>query len=272
MNALHFGDKRLLLDSPVVMGILNVTPDSFSDGGKYVDVDMAAQKAVEMITHGAKIIDIGGESSGPGSKDVPLEEELKRVIPVIEKIRLLNDEVWISVDTYKAEVASRAILAGANIVNDVTALRGDAEMIDVLTKFNVPVVIMYSKDATARTTKEATDYEDVVMTVKTFLQDRVNYLLSAGVRANNIVIDPGMGAFVSSVAKYSFEIIDRLQEICSLDYPVLVGPSRKSFLGGLIDERLRPSLMAAKQCVNNGAKIIRVHDVKETVEALQLLV
>lgn len=256
-----------LPNSPIVMGILNVTPDSFSDGGKYLNIESATQRALEMIAEGAKIIDIGGESSGPGSVDVSLEEELERVIPVIKAIRKMDADVLISVDTYKAEVARAAILAGANMINDVTALRGDANMANVLKDFQCKIVIMYSKDSTARTTREVREYDDVVATVKSFLQSRIDFLLAHGVEKSNIIVDPGMGAFVSAEPKYSFEIINRLTELKDLGCPILVGVSRKSFLGGNVEDRLQASIEAAKTCVANGADIVRVHDVKETIAA-----
>lgn len=253
----------------LIMGILNVTPDSFSDGGQYLAVDEALKQALKMIEDGAKIIDIGGESSGPGSKDVSVEEELKRVIPVIRAIREFDKNVTISIDTCKSQVAKEAILAGANMVNDVSALRFDEQnMLKVLNEFNVPIVIMYSKDLGPRTTAFAQEYDNVVGTIKTFLQKRIEFLVANGVDKSRIIVDPGMGGFVSSVAKYSFEIIDRLAELKTLGCPILVGTSRKSFLGGDVKDRLEASIKTAKECVENGASIVRVHDVKQTVQAL----
>lgn len=270
MNAVLVSrQKRLSLASPVVMGILNVTPDSFSDGGEFLSVHKAVDRALAMIAEGAKIIDIGGESSGPGSIDVSLEEELSRVIPLIKAIRAYDNDIWLSVDTYKSEVAREAIMAGADMVNDVTATRADQKIIEVVKEFDVPLVIMYSKDVKARTTTEAREYGDVIKEIKHFLLQRIEVLRAAGVKDEQIIVDPGMGAFVSSIPSYSFEIIQRLAELQELGYPILVGPSRKSFLGGNLEDRLPASVLAAKSCVQNGAKIVRVHDVKETVEALQ---
>lgn len=253
----------------IVMGILNVTPDSFSDGGQFLSVHKAVDKALMMVAEGANIIDIGGESSGPGSVDVSLEEELKRVLPVIKAIRGYDEKIWISIDTYKAEVARQAIVAGANMINDVTALRSDPQMIQVIKEFGVPIAIMYSKDSDARTTTDAREYDDVMYEIKEFLRERIAFLQAGGVKDQQIVIDPGMGAFVSSVPKYSFEIMERLSELKELGFPIMIGPSRKSFLGGKVEDRLKASVEAAKLCVQNGATIVRVHDVKETVEALQ---
>lgn len=269
--------------TPIIMGILNVTSDSFSDGGKYYEIESRKQKAesrggsailraVEMIKEGAAIIDIGGESTGPGSKDVSCEEELKRIIPVIKELRKQNSDIWISVDTYKSNVAHEAIKAGACIINDVTALRGDPDMARIIAKLDVPVILMYSKDSTARTTSGKVQYNDVVEIILKFLDERTKYAISVGIRRENIIIDPGMGAFVSGDPKYSWEILERLREFEVLGFSILIGASRKSFLAGPTklppNERLEASLEAAKFAVKNGASILRVHDVKETIDFL----
>jgi dihydropteroate synthase len=259
-----------------IMGILNVTPDSFSDGGKYMDPDLAVARARQIVEEGADMIDIGGESSGPGSVDVPLEEELRRVIPLVRAIRKV---AFISVDTYKAEVARQAIAAGARMINDVTGLRGDPEMVRVIAATGAPVVLMYSKDPTARTTRLKKHYRDVVKIIYKFLEERIDFVLRNGVKPNQIIIDPGMGAFVSMDPKYSFEILERLAEFKKLGFPILVGVSRKSFLQaepkrgyfinaprraqpqGKIEERLESTLAANRLAIQNGADIIRVHDV-----------
>lgn len=248
------------------MGILNVTPDSFSDGGKYVKPQEALKQALQMIKEGADIIDIGGESSGPNSKDVTLKEELRRVIPVVLSLRALvkkeGSNLLISVDTWKAEVARQAVMAGANMINDVTALRGDPGMAKIVAQTGVPIVLMYSKDPTARTTRTQKRYKNVVKTIIAFLQERVDFALAAGIKRTQIILDPGMGAFVSSIPKYSYEILERLKEFKKLGFPILVGASRKSFLPGTIHERLAPTLKAHRLAVQNGAAIIRVHDVQ----------
>lgn len=246
------------------MGILNVTPDSFSDGGKYFDTDLAMEKALQMIRDGADIIDVGGESTGPGSSAVTEEEELRRVIPVIERIKKSigkKNKPIISVDTYKAQIAQSAICAGASIVNDVTALRGDPQMASLIVKTGVKIVLMYSKDPTPRTTREAKQYKDVVKAVADFLNGRIDFALKAGIKKSQIIIDPGMGAFVSGEPKYSFEILRRLREIKKLGYPILVGVSRKSFLPGAIADRDAPTFIANLVAAKNGADILRVHEV-----------
>ncbi|MBT5016186.1 dihydropteroate synthase [Candidatus Peregrinibacteria bacterium] len=259
------------------MGILNVTPDSFSDGGDLdgseggVLVEAVVQRAQKMILEGADILDIGGEATGPGSKDVSLEEELSRVIPVIKAVRAELPEVWISVDTWKAEVARQAIVAGADMVNDVTALRGDEEMANVVLENEVPICLMYSKDGNARTTTDSIEYDDVMVTIKDFLRERVEMAQQKGIP--QIILDPGMGVFVSMNPDYSYEVLEKLRELEELGFPILVGTSRKSFLTARFGEkvpkeRLEGSVMTTLQAALNGAHILRVHDVKETREMI----
>jgi len=267
---------KIALPMPCLMGVLNVTPDSFSDGGDFFSVEKAIARGLEMVSEGAAILDIGGESTGPESQEVSLEEELKRVIPVIRGLREKNPEIMISIDTWKAEVARQALEAGATMVNDVTALRGDLEMAKVVAKANVPVILMYSKDATARTTSKAVDYEDVIQTIRDFLAARVTVAEATGIRRENIWIDPGMGAFVSKKGCYSLEILRRLEELKTLGLPIVVGASRKGFIGEFCGgngpkDRLEGSLAAATIALLNGASVIRAHDVKEHARVLKLV-
>ncbi len=246
------------------MGILNLTPDSFSDGGRFEGlggVESVVEVAKQMVKDGALYLDIGGESTGPGSKDVTLEEELARVIPAIRAVRAALPNVRISVDTWKSEVARQAIEAGANMVNDVTAGRGDAAMFSVLEAGGVPMVLMYSKQNSPRTDREMVEYEDVMKTVKDFLRERVAAARAAGVK--EVFVDPGMGAFVSGESKYSFEIIERIEELRELGCPILVGTSRKGFLG---DDKLGMTLWSTLQ-LRGKVDILRVHDVFENVTA-----
>lgn len=258
-----------------IMGILNVTPDSFSDGGKYTLPQAALQQALQLIREGADMIDIGGEASGPGSQYVPAQEEMRRVLLVIERLnrfRLHRPKPVISIDTYKAEVAWNAIAAGASMVNDITALRGDPEMAGVIAKSGVSVVLMYAKDPTARTTRIKKRYRDIMRTVKDFLEARISFAQRTGIKKSQIILDPGMGAFVSMEPKYSYEILRRLGELKVFGCPILVGTSRKSFLPGTIEERLEPTLTANLLAIQNGADIIRVHDVaahRRLIETLQ---
>lgn len=246
------------------MGILNLTPDSFSDGGEFNTQESAIARIEDMIAQGADIIDIGGESTGPGSPNVSVEEELRRTKPIIDVIaeKKLTDKTLFSIDTYKASVAEYALENGFKMVNDVTALRGDPKMINVLLRYEPYVVLMYSKDPTPRTTKEAVEYDDVMASIKTFLLERVSTLVEAGFPEDKIIIDPGMGAFISSIPDYSFEVINRLEELKLLGYPILVGISRKSCLGGKMEDRDQPSVEWSLKAIKKGASIIRIHNVE----------
>lgn len=245
------------------MGIVNVTPDSFSDGGSFYKEKDAEKQIQKLIKDGADIIDIGGESTGPESKGVSAEEEMRRIKPIIDFVvkNKLTKKAQFSIDTYKASVARYALESGFTMVNDVTALRGDADMMDVLITYQPQVILMYSKDKTPRTTNEKINYDDVVASIKSFLIGQIVSLVDAGFPEENIIVDPGMGMFVSADPKYSFEIIERLPEIKQLGYPVCIGPSRKSFLGGRMEERDNPSVTWSLKSIKNGADIIRIHNV-----------
>lgn len=254
---------------PLLMGILNVTPDSFSDGGRFFSLEDAVRHGLSLASDGADILDIGGESTGPGSSFVDEKEEIQRVIPVIRELsKLLPEKCVLSIDTYKSKVAEKAISTGAKIVNDVTALRGDPKMAEIIQKTGVRVVLMYSKDSTPRTTSDEVQYKDVVSHIMTFLQERVEFALSQGIQKEQIILDPGMGAFISGDEKYSLEVLRRLREF-QMGFPVLIGASRKGFIGKLMggaspSERIPGSLACAAAACYNGADILRVHDVKET--------
>ena len=248
---------------PKIMGVVNVTPDSFSDGGDFYKQEDAEKQIQKLIKDKADIIDIGGESTGPGSQDISLEEEMKRVKPIIDFItkNKLYKKAQFSIDTYKAPVARYALENGFTMVNDVTALRGDPSMVDVLIDYQPKVILMYSKDPTPRTTTENMQYADIIASIKSFLIGQLVTLLDAGFSEENIILDPGMGMFVSADPKYSFEIIDRLLELKQLGYPVCVGVSRKSFLGGKPKERETSSIEWSIRAIKNGADIIRIHNV-----------
>lgn len=253
---------------PLIMGILNITPDSFSDGGKFNTLKKAVKRAKQMESEGADIIDIGGESTGPDSKFISLEEELNRIIPILKIIRK-NTKLPISIDTYKSEVAKQALENGANIINDVTALRGDKNMAKIAAKYACPIILMYSKDKTPRTTRKPKTYKDILKTIKTFLENRIKYAKQQGIKNSQIIIDPGMGAFISNIPKYSFEIIAKLNELKSIKLPILIGISRKSFLGGEMETRDLKSATLSAIAYLNGADIIRTHNVKTTLECLK---
>ena len=250
------------LSKPLIMGILNVTPDSFSDGGKFNSVENAISHAKQMLEEGADIIDVGGESTRPGSDPVSLEEELARVIPVIDE--LLKLDTTISIDTTKPEVAEECLKRGVHILNDVTGLR-DPKMLEVAAKYDVPVIIMHMLGE-PKTMQNDIHYDDVVVEIKCYLQIQATKAKQAGI--SHIILDPGIG--FGKTVEHNYEIIRRLAEFTELGYPVLVGPSRKSFLGGDIKDRLPGTIAAVTACILNGAKIVRVHDVKECAQAIKI--
>jgi dihydropteroate synthase len=254
----------------LVMGVLNVTPDSFSDGGRYLGVADALEQASRMVGEGADILDIGGESTRPGASAVSAAEELERIIPVIERLRVEFD-VPISVDTSKAEVMRAAVLAGATMINDVCALQSPGSM-DVAAELAVPVCLMHMLGE-PRTMQDAPEYADVVDDVCQFLQNRIDACLAAGISRARVIVDPGFG-FGKTLA-HNLALLRNLDRIAALGYPVLAGLSRKSMLGQIldrpVDKRLYGGLAMAILARQKGAAIIRVHDVAETVDALRVL-
>ncbi len=251
-----------------IMGILNVTPDSFFDGGRYDRVERAVEKGIKMEKEGADIIDIGGESTRPGSERISEEEELERVIPVIEDLSNKTD-VPISIDTYKPKIAEKAVDAGAEMVNDVFGLRQEG-MPEKIAELNVPVVIMHMQGR-PKDMQEDPTYDDVISDISSFFLERIEVAKDAGVKDENIIIDPGIG--FGKKLEHNLEIIERLDEFTSFSYPVLLGASRKSFLGNILekeaDERLYGSLAVAAMAVERGASILRVHDVQENLDVIR---
>ncbi|MDD4628853.1 MAG: dihydropteroate synthase [Candidatus Peribacteraceae bacterium] len=261
------------MDRTQIIGVLNVTPDSFFDGGKFAGTDAALRQAARMLKEGADILEIGGESTGPGSKDVSTEEELERTMPVIEALRKNFPAATISIDTWKAAVAKEALLRGVTMVNDVTAGR-DPEMFSRVAAGGAFLVMMYMKDTSARTTIRDVHYDDVIRTVTDFLRTGKGIALKAGVAPERIILDPGLGHFVSGDPKYSFEILARLDEVAALGSPVLVSPSRKSFLAGRellkASGRLPGTIAASAIAVLHGAGYIRTHDVEPVRRACEI--
>lgn len=262
---LKFNNKKRLL-----MGVINLTPDSFSDGGQYNTIQKAIKRATQLKKEGADIIDLGGESTGPNSKFVPLKEEINRIIPVLKKLRK-KTKLLISIDTYKSEVARQALEEGADMINDVTALRGDSKMAKIIAKYKCPVILMHSKDNTPRTTIKNKHYKDIILTIKKFFKERVAYAKKQGIQKKQIILDPGLGQFISAIPKYSFEIILRLKELKTFSYPIAIGYSRKSFLGGSMETRDEKGKIIAAIAYLNGASIIRTHDIKGAKEFLKNL-
>ena len=245
------------------MGILNVTPDSFSDGGLFFDAGIAVERAERMVAEGADIIDVGGESSRPGANSVPTEIEIDRVLPVIEELaKTLKTPV--SIDTYKSSVARRALDVGASIVNDISALQGDPDMASVVAEAGVPVVLMHMK-GTPKDMQLHPRYDSLIPEIISFLKTRVQAAVDAGISSDQIIIDPGIG--FGKTITHNLEIIRRLQEFKSLEKPILIGTSRKSFIGKILDlpadDRLEGTAATVAVAIANGADIIRVHDVKE---------
>ncbi len=251
------------------MGILNVTPDSFSDGGRFYQLDDALRQALLMQDQGAEVIDIGGESTRPGATPVSLDEEINRVIPVIEKIREYSD-VAISIDTSKPEVMQAAIEAGASMVNDVNALHADGA-IEVCVEHQIPVCLMH-KQGSPQDMQDNPQYSDVVDEIKQYLLARAQCCIEAGLNKDKIVVDPGFG--FGKNLKNNLLLLQQIQQFCSLGYPVLVGISRKSMFGQLLDrdasDRLVASTTAVAIAYHKGARFFRVHDVAETCDALKL--
>ncbi|WP_338853591.1 dihydropteroate synthase [Alteromonas macleodii] len=267
---MQFGKYFIDLSQPQVMGILNVTPDSFSDGGKHTNVSQALDHALRMIEEGATFIDIGGESTRPGAPDVSLQEELDRTIPVIEAVAN-NTPCVISIDTSKADVMREAVKAGAGLINDVRALQ-EPGALQVAAEAQVPVCLMHMQGQ-PRNMQQSPEYDDVVNDVGQFLLARTKVCEEAGIAKDKILFDPGYG-FGKSL-EHNYTLVKHLPSLMKLGYPVLVGMSRKSMIGNLlnrkVDERLAGSISLATIVAQMGAQIIRVHDVKETADAVNIV-
>ena len=254
-----------------IMGVLNVTPDSFSDGGQYLDSRKAIKRAREMAEEGADIIDVGGESSRPGSVPVGLDEELKRVMPVIEEVAKKTD-IPISIDTYKSEVARRALDGGAEIVNDISSLNFDPGMADLIAQRRVPVILMHMR-GTPKDMQNDLHYDSLIPEILAYLRQSIDRAEATGVNPRKIVIDPGIGFGKS--AEDNLRIIRNLSEFKILGKPILLGASRKSFIGKILNnevgDRLEGSIASVVAGIINGANIVRVHDVKETKRAVLII-
>jgi len=261
--------KPFDLTEPQVMGILNVTPDSFSDGGQFLAADSALAQAKKMVADGAGIIDVGGESTRPGAPIVAIEEEINRVVPVIEAIESELD-IPISIDTSKPDVMRAAVKAGAGLINDVRALTVEGS-VEAASELNVPVCLMHAQ-GTPQTMQDDPQYEDVVAQVKQFLNERIDTCIKAGIARDQLMIDPGFG--FGKRARHNLRLMKHLSSFMELDLPVLIGISRKSIIGSLLnvtmEERLAGSLSMAAVAVWQGAKIVRSHDVRETKQAISL--
>jgi dihydropteroate synthase len=266
--------KKLdLARAPLLMGILNVTPDSFSDGGRYLKPQDAVDHALRMIDEGAHLIDIGGESTRPGSKPVPVDQQKKRVLPVIESLVKKNKKIVLSIDTQDSQVAGAALAAGASIVNDISALQNDPEMAAVCAKHKAAVVLMHMQNK-PETMQENPRYVDIVSEVKTFLQSRIEAAEKAGIASESIVVDVGIG-FGKSV-NHNLVLVREMSQFHALRKPLLAGLSRKSFIGKVLEiddpaERVIGTAAATAWCVAGNVQILRVHDVKEMKQVAQII-
>jgi dihydropteroate synthase len=269
---LNFKGRTVKLGKKMlIIGVLNVTPDSFYDGGRYNNSKQAVERALQMVEEGADIIDIGGESSRPGSNPVEEKEELERVVPVIKKLAdKIN--VPISIDTYKAGVAERAIDVGASMVNDISALRMDEKMANVVRSRGVPVCLMHMQ-GTPRNMQKNPRYKDVVSEIFAFLKERIEFCEQAGIDIERTIVDPGIG--FGKTVLHNLEILRNLDQFKSLGRPIMIGVSRKSFMGKVLqlepEERLEGSLASTVWCMMKGASILRVHDVRETKRAVTMV-
>tara|TARA_B100000579_G_scaffold343315_1_gene295561 strand:- start:758 stop:1540 length:783 start_codon:yes stop_codon:yes gene_type:complete len=253
------------------MGILNITPDSFSDGGKYLSASRAIDRAFAMVDNGADIIDIGGESTRPGSDFISKDEELQRIVPVIQEIRNQDSEILISIDTYKSDVAEIAIDLGANIVNDISGLTFDQNMSTFLSGRDIPVIIMHI-NGKPKTMQINPIYDDLINDINSFFKKQIIFAQSNGIDRDNIILDPGIG--FGKTFNHNLTIINNLKDLCSLGHPIMVGTSRKAFIGDILDaphsERVEGTIASVVASVINGANIVRVHDVKEIKKAIMV--
>ena len=254
------------------MGIVNVTPDSFSDGGRFFTLQSAYEHSKNLIKDGADIIDIGGESSRPGSSPITCEEELERTIPLISKIHANFPDVIISIDTTKSQVAEQAILSGAKIINDISGLSFDKNMVKIALKYDVPTVIMHMQGK-PKTMQDSPYYNNLIEDIKSFFEERIRYATQFGIQKNRIILDPGIG-FGKSYED-NFKLINQLERFNCYKLPILIGPSRKSFIGVALNEdpesRLEGTFAAVAAGILRGAQIVRVHDVKQIRKVAKII-
>ena len=280
MNLLKVGSKKFKLGKKTyVMGVLNVTPDSFSDGGQFNSLEKAVEHAVDMEKQGADIIDIGGESTRPGAEKVLANSEIERVIPVIEQL-VGKLKIPISIDTYKSKIAQQALDLGACMVNDITALQGDKNLASLVSDYDVPICLMHMK-GNPRNMQIKPEYDNIILEIKSFLKERAEYAMFCDIKKDNIIVDPGLGfgKRTGRGIEDNCEILNRLSELKKLGFPILIGASRKTFIGNVcggsnplpISERLEGSLAAACIGVMNGADFVRVHDVRETRRIINMV-
>lgn len=272
-NILLKNNEKYYFNNMKIMGIVNATTDSFYEGSRASNSKLAIDKALRMIDEGANIIDVGGESTRPGSDPVSIEEEIKRVVPIIEGIRSANKSILISVDTYRGKTAQKAIEAGADIINDISAMTFDEDMADIAYEYNVPIILMHMK-GTPKDMQKNPHYDNVVKEVMDFLNERVAYAFSKGLTSEKLIIDPGIG--FGKLYEHNIELIKRVDEFHSLELPILLAVSRKSSIGTALgnlkaEERLEGTIAVTCYAAMKGIEMIRVHDVKENARAARMI-
>lgn len=265
--------KKYFFNGMKIMGIINATPDSFFEGSRVASLESALDRAKKMIDEGAEILDIGGESTRPGCEPVSEEEEIKRVVPVISSIRKLNKDILISVDTYRAKTAEEALKAGADIINDISAMTFDPDMADVVKKYNAPVILMHIK-GTPKDMQKNPHYDNVVEEVYEFFKERIDYGISRGISKDKFILDPGIG--FGKLFEHNMELIKRVDYFHKLDMPILLAVSRKSSIGMALgnlptEERLEGTLAVTCYAALKNIEMIRVHDVKENKRAILMI-
>jgi dihydropteroate synthase len=265
-----YNTSKLYSQKYKIMGILNVTPDSFFDGGKYDKSDVMSERIRQIIAEGADIIDIGGESTRPDAETIDATTEIERITPAIQAVRKISKDILISIDTSKPEVAEKALKLGANIVNDITGLR-DRDMMKVVKRFNVPIIIMHMR-GTPKDMQKQTDYKDILKEIADFFSEKIDMCIANGISAENIVVDPGIG--FAKTREQCLYLLKHLDYFKRSDVPLLVGTSRKSFIGKTLDreveDRLYASLATIVYAYVKGATIFRVHDVKPSKDVLEI--
>ena len=264
---MNYSEFNSWLQSPsktLVMGVLNLTPDSFSDGGLFTTKEKALDHCLKMINEGADLIDVGGESTRPGSDPLSINEELDRTIPIIEKIRSITD-CTISIDSYKSEVVEAALNVGANIVNDISGLTFDHNMAELISQKNAPIIMMHI-NGKPKIMQQNPQYDNLLKDILDFFSRQLKLAQSAGIDSSKIILDPGLG--FGKKVEHNFELIRKLPQICAMGFPVLVGPSRKSFIGEAlnlpINDRIEGTMASITASIINGARIVRVHDIQKT--------
>lgn len=264
--------SSLKLDRTYIVGVLNVTPDSFSDGNRFYKLSESIPHVLEMIDQGADIIDVGGESTRPGAQPLSLDVELKRVIPVIENTVRARPDIIISIDTYKAKVAEAAIKAGARIVNDISGLGSDAEMAEVVARYKVPLILMHIK-GTPQTMQVNPFYKNLKQEIFDYFSKRINYAVKKGIKRSQIIIDPGLG--FGKRLEDNYKILGWLEELHKLGQPIMLGPSRKSFIGKVLnlppEQRVAGTAAVVAYAVFKGVQFVRVHDVREMKRVVTIL-